>query len=110
MKVVKSYPTDDNSASKEDDGGETGDDEVPGYGRLTRAPCKLGVMRVLIVITRQGGSPQSSMMEQLTWMTPGLRESAKSLSAWREPRMIMAREKKTVRNIKRIISQVVLLA
>lgn len=50
--TVLSYPADDNSASEEDDGDETGDDEVPGYDRLTRATCKLSVMRVLIVITR----------------------------------------------------------
>ena len=48
-------------------------------------------------------------MEQLVWMTPGLRESAKSLSAWREPRMINVRQKMTADNIKRMISQVVLL-
>ena len=49
------------------------------------------------------------MMEQLVWMTPGLRESTKSLSAWREPRMINVRQKMTADNIKRMISQVVLL-
>ena len=49
------------------------------------------------------------MMEQLVWMTPGLRESAKSLSAWREPTMINVREKMTANRIKRIISPVVLL-
>ena len=35
--VQKSHPADQDSASNEDDGGDTRDDEVPGYHGLTRA-------------------------------------------------------------------------
>ena len=53
--------------------------------------------------------PQNCMREQLVWMTPGFRESVKSLSACRDPTTIIVTEKTIPQNIRRIINQVVLL-